>query len=97
MRILFYIVLLLIVFRALRSLWGGILEGLNQPARSGGGVPSRGVAMVRDPVCGTFVVPERALSLSVGREVLYFCSARCRDEYRNRPAASSGRVEGRTA
>jgi YHS domain-containing protein len=97
MRIIFYIVLLLFIFRALRSLWGGILEGLNQPRRSGGGVPSRGVAMVRDPVCGTFVLPERALSLSVGRELVYFCSARCRDDYRKRPAASSGRVEGRTA
>jgi len=97
MRIIFYIVLLLFIFRAVRSLWGGILEGLKQPAGSRSGVPSRGVHMVRDPVCGTFVVPERAVPLNVGRGQVYFCSARCRDEYRKRPSASSGRVEGRTA
>jgi YHS domain-containing protein len=38
--------------------------------------------MVRDPVCGTFVVPDRALMLSVGRRELYFCSSACRDKYR---------------
>jgi YHS domain-containing protein len=53
--------------------------------------------MVRDPVCGTFVVPERAVSLSVGREIVYFCSVACRDAYRARPSARPGRVEGRTA
>ena len=67
-RIVFFVILFLFVARALRGLWGGILEGLNQPATPRGGVPSRGVPMVRDPVCGTFVVPERAVSLSVGRE-----------------------------
>ena len=29
-----------------------------------GSVPQRGVQMVRDPICGTFVVPERAVALS---------------------------------
>jgi YHS domain-containing protein len=95
-RIVFFVILFLFVARALRGLWGGILEGLNQPATRGG-VPSRGVPMVRDPVCGTFVVPERAVSLSVGRDIVYFCSVACRDAYRTRPSARSGRVEGRTA
>jgi YHS domain-containing protein len=53
--------------------------------------------MVRDPVCGTFVVPDRAIALMVGRENLYFCSTACRDTYRARPNARTGRVEGRTA
>jgi YHS domain-containing protein len=96
-RIVVFVILFLFVARALRGLWGGILEGLNQPARPRGGVPSRGVPMVRDPVCGTFVVPERAVSLSVGREIVYFCSVACRDAYRARPSARPGRVEGRTA
>ena len=97
MRLIFYVVLLIFIIRALRSLWGGIVEGFNRPASSRGGVPARGVQMMRDPVCGTYVIPERALSLSIGREVLYFCSPGCRDEYRTRTSASSGRVEGRTA
>jgi YHS domain-containing protein len=96
-RLVFYVIVLIFLARALRSLWGGIVEGLNQPAKGNSGVPARGVHMVRDPVCGTFVVPERALSLTVGRELLYFCSVACRDTYRTRTAARSDRVEGRTA
>jgi YHS domain-containing protein len=56
--------------------------------------------MARDPVCGTFVVPERAVTLSVGRDHIHFCSVNCRDKYRARPSAYSGHpesVEGRTA
>jgi len=95
-RLVFYAILLIFLARALRSIWRGILEGLNQSGPPSGGVPSRGVQMVRDPVCGTFVVPERAISLTVGRDILYFCSVRCRDAYRSRPPARD-RVEGRAA
>jgi YHS domain-containing protein len=95
--VVFYVVLLLFLGRAALSLWGGIKEGLRGPAGSGGGVPSRGVQMVRDPVCGTFVVPDRAIALTVGRDHLYFCSTACRDKYRSRPDARTERVEGRTA
>jgi YHS domain-containing protein len=38
--------------------------------------------MQRDPVCGTFVVPERAVTLLVGQQQMYFCSISCRDKYR---------------
>jgi uncharacterized protein len=96
-RVVFYIVLLLFLYRSLRSLWGGILQGLKPPASARGGVPSRGVQMVRDPVCGTFVVPERAVSLSVGAQQVYFCSSECRDAYGRRPGSRHGHVEGRTA
>jgi YHS domain-containing protein len=95
--VVFYIVLLMFLGRAALSLWGGIKEGLKGPAGPSGGVPSRGVQMVRDPVCGTFVVPDRAISLMVGRDLVYFCSVACRDAYRSRPSSRSGRVEGRTA
>jgi len=42
--------------------------------------------MVRDPVCGTFVLPERAISVTVGRQQVFFCSLACRDAYRARTA-----------
>jgi hypothetical protein len=35
--------------------------------------------LVRDPVCGTFVARDRALSATIGRETRHFCSAACRD------------------
>jgi YHS domain-containing protein len=47
-------------------------------------VPQQGVQMVRDPVCGTFVVPDRALSIVDGRTRQFFCSERCRDAFRAR-------------
>jgi YHS domain-containing protein len=42
--------------------------------------------MVRDPVCGTFVLPDRALAISDARQRVYFCSEACRDTYRARTA-----------
>jgi len=42
--------------------------------------------MARDPVCGTYVVPQHALSISDGRQQLYFCSAACRDKFRAKTA-----------
>jgi uncharacterized protein len=85
-RFIFYIVLLILFARALARLWSGIMEGLTGGQTSRTSVPQQGVQMVRDPVCGTFVVPDRALTLSVGRQQLYFCSTDCRDKYRARTA-----------
>ena len=58
------------------------LRGGQAPA----GPPREAVQMVRDPVCGTFVLPEHAVALSVGRDRVYFCSEACRDKYRARTA-----------
>jgi YHS domain-containing protein len=51
--------------------------------------------MVRDPVCGTYVVRERALAASHGSHQVFFCSAGCRDRY----SSLAGRTPagGRTA
>lgn len=85
-RVLLYVVLLILFARAMSRLWRGIMEGATgQPSR-GPQVPQRGVQMARDPVCGTFVVPDQAVTLSVGRDHVYFCSAACRDRYSARTA-----------
>ena len=42
--------------------------------------------MARDPVCGTFVIPDAAVSIADGRQRIYFCSTKCRDQYRARTA-----------
>jgi YHS domain-containing protein len=87
------VALLLILFVVLgRTFWrviDGLVEGITGRTRAGvpqQGVPQQGVPMVRDPVCGTFVLPERAVSLSDGRTRLFFCSDACRDKYRARSA-----------
>ena len=101
-------ILLTILFRAVSRLWAGIVRGMrDQDVFAGQGrhaprgpshVTPRGVQMVRDPICGTFVLPERAVALSTsGRDRLYFCSTECRDKYRARPEADSSTAHGRTA
>ena len=83
----------LLAARAIWKLIQGVMQGLsgpptNQPrqARESSGVPAQGVQMARDPVCGTYVVPDRAVAITVGRQHVYFCSTDCRDKYRAKTA-----------
>ncbi len=79
----------ILAFFAVRAFWrllDGIIEGATGSRRRGGQVPQRGVQMVRDPVCGTFLVADRAVTLVDGRTRLFFCSDACRDTYRKRTA-----------
>jgi hypothetical protein len=93
LRLALFIILGIIVARAFWRLIDGITDGVRgRPARGNSRVPSRGVQMVRDPVCGTFVLPDHALTLTDGRARVFFCSAACRDKYR--PSASRGEGPG---
>jgi YHS domain-containing protein len=84
LRILLLFVLLTLVARALLRLLGGMIEGATPPGRRQG-PPDRGVQMVRDPICGTFLPPSSALSLTErGGAVRYFCSEKCREAYKAR-------------
>ena len=81
------LLVLLCVFVA-RTFWrmvDGLIEGLTGQPPGRAKTPRRAVQMARDPVCGTFVVPERAVALTDGRSQLFFCSTACRDKYK-RPA-----------
>jgi YHS domain-containing protein len=101
LRFILLSILLTILFRAVSRLMGGILRGMqgeapgSRPDRPN--VPERGVQMARDPICGTFVVPERAVVLAAGGARIYFCSPECRDKYRSRPEGASATPHGRTA
>ena len=105
LRFILLSILLTILFRALSRLWAGVVRGMQvgpdagrQQSRAGSTrVPQRGVQMARDPICGTFVVPERAVALSTSsNERLYFCSTDCRDTYRSQQAGHAP-AHGRTA
>lgn len=102
LRLALVLILLLLVARAFWRVVDGIIDGLS--GRQGS--ERRGLPMVRDPVCGTFVLPDRAVTLAEGAERVFFCSTACRDKYRARPSTRSGspratssgdHVEGRTA
>lgn len=89
LRVFLLFVLVLVALRAV----GRFLGGLSQGAGSGASGASRGgarppqdapVKMAQDPVCGTFVVPGKALSATTGGATVWFCSERCRDEFARR-------------
>jgi len=42
------------------------------------------VKLVRDPVCGIFVVPGKALTSGSGGSTQYFCSEKCREQWSRR-------------
>jgi hypothetical protein len=81
LRLALFLILSIIVARAFWRIVDGVIEGLSgQPV--GPGREIRGVQMSRDPVCGTYVVPDRSVTVIDGRQQLFFCSTACRDKYR---------------
>jgi YHS domain-containing protein len=71
------LLLLFIILRAISRLVSGILEGMRAPRNQ----TPPAVPLARDPVCGTFVVPSRALSGGTGDDIRFFCSEKCRRTY----------------
>ena len=82
--LLLKVLLILLIVRALWRLIAGIGAGMRVGSATDGG-RQVGVALSRDPVCGTYVVPGRALALRDGGLVRYFCSERCRDAFARQP------------
>ena len=77
-RLLVVGILILVVARAFWRVVDGILDG----ARGNDRRATSSVKLARDPVCGTYVAPGTALSLSAGGTTHYFCSEECRAKYR---------------
>ena len=88
LRYLLLLILFAIVARAFWRIVDGVLEGMRgAPPQAGRADAGRhGVPMARDPVCGTFVVRDRAITIGAGDRRLYFCSVACRDKYQARTA-----------
>jgi YHS domain-containing protein len=85
LRLILFLVLGIFVARAFWRLVDGIVAGVSgRPLGRSTDVPQQSVQMVRDPICGTFLLPERAVMLSDGRTRVFFCSNACRDKYRGR-------------
>jgi uncharacterized protein len=95
LRLILFLILGIIVARAFWRLVDGIVAGVSgRPLDGSRDVAQHRVQMVRDPVCGTFILPDRALVLSVGGNRVFFCSDACRDKYRARPSTGSGSPRG---
>lgn len=85
-RVILLFMLFAIAARIFWRLVDGVIEGVTGQPRSSTRTSKPSVPMVRDPVCGTFVLPDRAVTLVEGRRQVYFCSDTCRDTYRARTA-----------
>ena len=86
------VLFMLFAIRAIWKLLQGVMQGLSgqgpssrQP-RERAGAPASGVHMEKDPVCGTYVVPDHAVSASIGGRKMFFCSEACRDKFRAKTA-----------
>ncbi len=85
-----FILLFILILAAARFFWRlveAVVKAASGPAqqasRRGGGTPVS-VKMQPCPVCGTYVVPGKAISLVSSGAPVYFCSDKCRAEFQSR-------------
>jgi hypothetical protein len=79
------LVVLLLIRLVLRFVFG-LFQGLTAPSpdgasdrkKAGGRGAVTAVALVRDPVCQTYIPRDGAVTAIVGRETRFYCSEACR-------------------
>lgn len=85
LRVLLLLLVLLLVLRFVFRFLRGVMEGLTGPGPRatgrGGATNAPSVALVKDPVCGTYVPRTRALAATTEDGTHYFCSEGCREQY----------------
>jgi YHS domain-containing protein len=77
-RLIIWLILLAILARIAWRFVHAVFEGaglLRDPEER------RAVKLVRDPVCGVYVVPSKALTAGSGSTTKYFCSEKCRQQW----------------
>jgi len=79
------------ISRTIRGMIGGASKTADNNRQSGQRRPAtpRKVQTVRDPVCGMFVSTEVSHKLTIGKEVLHFCSRECMESYERKAAKVS--------
>ncbi len=77
--------LILVLAWAFWRLMDGVIAALGGTTKQRAARASRpAVKLVRDPVCGTFVRPGDAISLTAKGATYHFCSTRCREDFQRR-------------
>jgi YHS domain-containing protein len=79
LRIVVPLLVLWFVRGILRSLFAGHRQVVTRPRAAS---PPTSTELKKDPVCGTFVAVDAAVTKRVNGETLHFCSPACRDKYR---------------
>jgi uncharacterized protein len=81
-----------VIFLLLAIVLYKLLANLIKDSRPGRreGPPDRKIAeLVRDPQCGTYLLPEQGVSARVAGDVHHFCSEACRDRFLEEHSARS--------
>jgi YHS domain-containing protein len=91
-RFLLLSILFTLVLRSLRQLFRSVMQGMgveqgSRPPRA----VDRGVRMVRDPICGTHVIPGNSLAVRDRDGLHCFCSDTCRDAFLGKARRPAGR------
>ena len=72
------VILPIIAFYLIWRFVSGVIEGATGKSKVS---KPKGVSLVKDPVCGMFVVRSRAVTIKRDGIVKYFCSDQCRRKY----------------
>jgi uncharacterized protein len=89
-RLLLRLLFLLVVFAIIRYVIVNVARFFSQamrpqaPPSPGNQAPAgpSGGELKQDPVCGTFVPTSTSMKKNVNGELVYFCSAACRDKFK---------------
>jgi hypothetical protein len=85
-RLLLLLALFVVIARVFWRFFDAIVRGASGTAPKAGprSGPAPAVKMSQCPVCGTYVVPGKAISLVSGGSPVYFDSEKCRAEFQSR-------------
>jgi hypothetical protein len=78
---LFFVLLARAVWRLLDGVVRGAIGGAPGGGSRPGGQAPAAVKMAQCPVCGTYIVPAKALTGVSRGQVLYYCSETCRAKH----------------
>lgn len=84
-RFILFLVLAMVIARTFWRFIEAILRGASGAAASGhrASGPPASVKMQQCPVCGTYVVPGKAISMVSGGNQIFFDSEKCRARYQS--------------
>ena len=77
-RLILWTILIIFIARIVWRFVHAVMDGAGMLRDS---PPGPAVPLVRDPVCGVYVVPSQALTAGSGRSAKYFCSEECRKQW----------------
>jgi len=87
LRVILYMVLAIFVISIIRGVVGVLTKSFADfvaPRQASSAkrdkIPLSG-ELKKDPVCGTYTSAATAVTKTIGKETLYFCSSDCRDKY----------------